>query len=55
MERNKVLKSISCHKNVGCKIQYTKMFAEDTVIQCKVWNSAGDTINDIHIKVTGKW
>ena len=30
------------------------MLAEDTVIACKVWNSAGDATRYIHINVKGK-
>lgn len=30
------------------------MFVEDTVITCKVLNTAGDTTRDIYINVKGK-
>jgi hypothetical protein len=53
--KNKELKLSNCDENVGCQIQYTtEMLAEDTVIACKVWNSAGDATRYIHINVKGK-
>ena len=53
-EKNKELNSSNCDENVGCQVQHTKMVVEDTVITCKVLNSAGGTTRYIYIKAIGK-